>query len=450
MSYLSVAPNQMELDSTLSELAERGVDVIRLLWSDLHGVARGKDVMIDAFPGLLDGGLGFCQTLMVTDLGANPLTSSELADPNFPDAKLRPELAGFRVVPWEPDVAVALASVQDTDGAALSTSPRDALMNVTRRLNRSGLTAVIGPELEFYLFQRGTDASGALVPYLDRATAGYVVGVERDEQRILGRILRQCHQFGLEVFAANHEFSGGQFEVNQMHSEAVSAADRAFLFKHAVKEIAATAGLRATFMGKPMDDRAGSGFHIHLSLVDDTGRNVFADEADPDGLSSVARSFLAGILECAPALTGILNPTINAFKRLTPGTLAPSSASWGLDDRTAAVRIPPERGAATRLEVRIGDATANPYLAFAALLAAGMDGVARAAVPARAGTSDRGCAALPTSLATALDELERSTVLRDALGGSLIDTFCALKRQEIARFDQAVTDWEIREYTRLL
>jgi len=450
MSHLSVAPNQADLDSVLAALAERGVDVIRVLWSDLHGVARGKDVLIDSFAGLLDGGLGFCQTLMITDLGANPLTGSELADPNYPDAKLRPELAGFRIVPWEPNVAVVLASVLDTDGSPLPISPRDALVNVTRGMSQSGRTALIGPELEFYLFHRETDAFGSLVPYLARATAGYIVGVEHDEQRILGRILRQCHQFGLDVFAGNHEFSGGQFEVNQMHSEAVSAADRAFLLRHAVKEIASTADLRATFMGKPMDDRAGSGFHIHLSLVDEAGRNVFADEADSDGLSSMARSFLAGVLECAPALTGILNPTVNAFKRLAPGSLAPSSASWGLDDRTAAVRIPPERGGGTRLEVRVGDATANPYLAFAALLAAGMDGVERAAVPPSAEMSAHGGAALPTNLAAALDELEKSTVLRDALGASLIDTFCALKRQEIARFEQAVTDWEIREYARLL
>jgi glutamine synthetase len=447
MTQLSSAPGRADLDAVLAELSQRGVDVIRVLWSDLHGVARGKDVMIDAFARLLDGGLGFCQTLMVTDLGANPLTSSALAHPNYPDAQLRPDLDRFRIVPWEPEVAVVLASAQDTDGSALSTSPRDALVNMTRRFRQSGLTAVIGPELEFYLLQREADPSGALIPYLDRATAGYVVGVERDEQRILGRILRQCHQFELDIFAGNHEFSGGQFEVNQTHSEAVSAADRAFLLRHAVKEIASTAGLRATFMGKPMDDRAGSGFHIHLSLVDDAGWNVFADETDPDGLSAVARSFLAGVLECAPALTGILNPTINAFKRLTPGSLAPSSASWGFDDRTAAVRIPPERGAATRLEVRIGDATANPYLAFAALLAAGMDGIARAAVLE---TSAHRGAQLPSNLAAAIDQLQASRVLREALGDSLIDIFCALKRQEIARFNQAVTDWEIREYTRLL
>jgi glutamine synthetase len=434
------------LESHLLELADNGIDLIRVLWSDLHGVARGKDVVAEAFPSLLDGGLGFCQALMTTDLDANPVTDGT-ADPNFPDAKLKPEPGPFRPVPWEEGVAVVVASARGEDGEALPTSPRDVLLQVTHKMADLGYAGIVGPELEFYLLESDSSAPGGIRPYVDRDSAGYVVGLQSDSRGVLTRILRQCREFDLGVYAANHEFSGGQFEVNQLHSEAVDAADRAFLFKHAVKEIASTQNLRATFMGKPWDDRAGSGFHIHVSLVDARGENVFHDPTMPHGLSALAMSFLTGILDAAPALTGLLNPTVNAFKRLAPGSLAPTVANWGLDDRTAAVRVPPERGRGTRLEVRLGDATANPYLAFAALLAAGMDGMAREATPPCPG---EGAQQLPTNLRDAIAALDCSTVLRDALGSKFIDAFCELKRHELTRFEHAVTDWELREYSWML
>ena len=186
------------------------------------------------------------------------------------------------------------------------------------------------------------------------------------------------------TFAANHEFMNSQYEINLQHAPALTASDRAFRLKCAVKDVAAMHGLVATFMGKPFNDQGGSGFHFHFSL-DRDGSNAFADGDDPDGVSEEFRHFTAGVMAHAQALTAFLNPTINAYRRLVPDSLAPTHANWGWDNRTAFVRVPPERGGATRVEVRVGDGSANPYLAEAAILFAGPARRAReaAARPAR-------------------------------------------------------------------
>src|SRR6185503_19454400 len=192
---------------------------------------------------------------------------------------------------------------------------------------------------------------------------------------VLLRMLRQLSGFGLEAVAANHEFSSGQFEINLWHSDALDAADRAFRFKTAIQELARMRGKLATFMAKPFNDEGGSGFHLHFSAWSADGVALFDDPAGEDGLSQVGRSAIAGALAHAPALAALLNPTINSYKRFGPDTLAPWLIDWGLDNRSAMVRIPPERGSAARMEVRLGDATANPYLAAAAVGAAAYLGV---------------------------------------------------------------------------
>ena len=200
-------------------------------------------------------------------------------------------------------------------------------------------------------------------------------GLKGDPENILLASLRELAAYDIDVVAANHEFSSGQFEINLWHSEALDAADRAFRFKTAVKELARRQGKMATFMAKPFNDEGGSGFHLHFSTLDDQGRPLFDDPAGEDGLSKVARSAIAGVLAHAPALAAISNPTINSYKRFGPDTLAPWLVDWGLDNRSAMVRIPPERGRASRMELRLGDASANPYLAIAGLLGAAYLGI---------------------------------------------------------------------------
>ncbi|HEY7857611.1 MAG TPA: glutamine synthetase family protein [Candidatus Nanopelagicales bacterium] len=449
------------------DLSDRGVDLVRVLWSDLHGVARGKDIALSDFARVNEHGVAFCQALLVTDLGANPLDVPESSLGGWPDAVAVPDLGTMRVVDYVDNVAVCVCDINTVQGhdthsaQPLAFSPRDLLRAQADGLRAEGLHPVIGPELEFYLCHKDSDAPHGWARYQDRDTGAYIVGVANDPDDMLATLLRHCSRMGLSVFAGNHEFSGGQFEINHLHSEAVDAADRVFLFKHAVKEIAVLHGLRATFMGKPFEGRSGSGTHLHVSLTDAEGSNLFDDPADARGLSPLAYSFLAGVLVHAGSLTALLNPTVNAFKRLGPDTLAPAGGTWGFDNRTAYVRVPPERGAGARLELRIGDGTANPYLAFAGVLAAGHDGIRRGLTPPPPITGHYGEAApdpttappptsLPATLAEALSLLERDTVLVAALGERFVSLFAALKRQEIARFERSVTDWEFHEYAWLL
>ena len=251
--------------------------------------------------------------------------------------------------------------------------------------------------------------------------------------------------------AANHEFSSGQFEINLWHSEALEAADRAFRFKTAVQELARMQGKLATFMAKPFNDEGGSGFHLHFSTWSDDGEPLFDDPDGEDGLSDVARYAVAGVLAHAPAIAALNNPTINSYKRFGPDTLAPWLIDWGLDNRSAMIRIPPERGRASRMELRLGDASANPYLAIASFLGAAYLGIRdKLEVPAKLegyGYDTTKAEMLPSDLGAALDALEADADLCDLLGPQFVETFVAYKRNELGRFASWVTDWEFREYS---
>jgi glutamine synthetase len=410
-----------------------GIELVRVLWSDLHGVARGKDVLPGAFAKVAEQGIRFARASLLTDLGANPVEGPESTGGGWPDAVARPDLStAIRA----DDVLVCVADVEDPDLSARSV--------LRAQLEQIDGTPIVGPELEFSLLRPDPWRL-----YIDRDTAGYVVGVANDPEGMLPLLLRALAPLG--AYAGNQEFGGGQFEINLDHRPALAAADNAFLMKYLVKEISASRGLRATFMGRPFDGEAGNGLHVHLSLRDDNGVNLFDDPSAPHGLSARALSFVAGVLEHAPALSAILNPTVNAYKRLGFG-LAPISAYWGLDNRAAYIRIPPGRGDSARIEVRIGDGAANPYLALAAVLAAGADGIDRALTPPAPVTTDdpAGGPPLPVSLGAALDALEQDKILADRLGNGFVDGFTRLKRQELDRFRKTVTDWEFREYSWLL
>ena len=219
---------------------------------------------------------------------------------------------------------------------------------------------IVGPELEFYVLERCETSPTGWKRYGEGTGNVYTSGLKGDPENTLIQSLRQLSAYGLDVVAANHEFSSGQFEINLWHSEALDAADRAFRFKTAVQELARMQDKLATFMAKPFNDEGGSGFHIHFSTWSDEGEALFDDPDGEDGLSDIARQAVAGVLAHAPALAALLNPTINSYKRFGPDTLAPWLIDWGLDNRSAMVRIPPERGRASRMELRLGRRVGKP------------------------------------------------------------------------------------------
>jgi glutamine synthetase len=436
-----------DVSAILDDLRARGIDVIRVSYSDMIGVDRGRDVLLDELETVLGHGAAFCRAIYHTSPRGDVVPVQGGLENGLPDIKATPDLSTLTDLPWEPGAAWCLADVTAEDGNPAGESPRNVARLVSAKLAELGLQAVIGPELEFYVCEPDDSCDRGWKRYADEPGNVYVVGRKGDPRGILLTMLRYLRDAKLQVTAANHEFSAGQFEINLNHSELVDAADRAFRMKSAVQEIARHEGMLATFMAKPFNDEGGSGFHLHLSLVDENGTNVFGEG---DDLSATGRAAIAGVLKHAPALAAILNPTINSYKRFGPDTLAPWLIDWGLDNRSAMVRIPPERGSAARMEVRLGDATANPYLAMAAVSAAVYLGVRDGLEPPAPlegyGYDPESAPMLPQTLPEALDALEADAELREVLGEYFVTSFLTYKRNEVERFQRHVTDWEFLEY----
>jgi glutamine synthetase len=438
---------QSELVGHMPQLSEASVSSVRVVYPDLHGVARGKDVPLVEFDRIAEHGLAFCAAVMSTDLRHTPVLGGEIG---YPDLVARPDLSTLTLVPWDPGVASCIADVHPVaPGARVPADPRGAVRRAVAGYEELGLAPIVGPELEFFLCERDPAAPGGLKRYVDHLSMVYTVGPQADPRGVVRQLTESLAGMGMGTFAANHEYMNSQYEINLRHAPALTAADRAFRLKSAVKDVAAQAGMVATFMGKPFNDQGGSGFHLHVS-ADRDDDNAFADRHDGDGVSDELRRFTAGVLAHAPALMALLNPTINAYRRIVPDSLAPINISWGWDNRTAFVRIPAERGRATRVEIRIGDGSANPYLAIAAVLFAGLHGL-REELPLPDPVSgdayrQEAGGSVPLSLEGALDALEADDHLRDAIGDAIVTPFLAMKRFEIERHRAWVSDWERDEY----
>jgi glutamine synthetase len=441
-------------ETGLAELAASlradGVDVLRLSYADLIGVERGRDLLVNSMASAAQDGVAFCRSVFATSpMGDVIPIEGGLAD-GLPDVIAFPDLTTARPVPWEPGVAHCIADIYNPDGTPAELSPRNVLRRVIAEFAKLGQRPLIGPELEFYLLDADAAAPNGWKRYGEATGNVYVAGLKGDPENTLLRALRQLDGYDLGVVAANHEFCSGQFEINLWHCDALRAADNAFRFKCAVKELARMQGKLATFMAKPFNDEGGSGFHLHFSTLDEDGGHLFDDPGDPAGLSAVARQAIAGVIAHAPALAALANPTINSYKRFGPDTLAPWLIDWGLDNRSAMIRIPPERGRAARLELRLGDASANPYLIIAGTMAAAYLGMRDKLTPPEPlegygydlSKADR----LPGQLDAALDALDADTDLAELLGPEFVTAFGCYKRDELDRLNHYVTDWEFREY----
>jgi glutamine synthetase len=350
-------------------------------------------------------------------------------------------------------VAIAVVDAFEPSGQASPVAPRSILKGVLEGFQELNLVPIVGPELEFYLAKRTTDGWERIINKTGRP---YTTGSQVDPDGTFLHMMRMVDQLNIGAFAGNHEFSPSQYEINLWHDEAISAADRTFLFKSAIQDIASQRGVLATFMGKPWNDEGGSGFHLHFSVTDPSGKNQMHNGGRD--LSEIAEQMIAGVIAHADAISALSNPTVNAFKRLGPDTLAPYRANWGWDNRSTMIRIPPERGSGTRIELRIGDGAANPYVVIAAVLAAALDGIKNKMVPPAPvhgwSYEDESAGILPMTLGAALDALEADSTLRSYLGATFIETFMTLKRDEVERYlasvksqeTRDVTDWELEEY----
>jgi glutamine synthetase len=442
---------QATLEARVAALTDAGVRFVRVLYADLHGIPRGKEIPIGELAEAVENGVYFVEAIMTVDLRHNVVAGFEHG---FQDIVARADLGTLVQTPWEPRVAWCLADLERVTGEPYGADPRGALRRAMVSWAELECTPVIAPELEFYLCREDASARCGFRPYEENDSHVYTAGCVADPQGLLSELFAASLDFGIGPCAANHEYGRSQFEINIKHGEGLDSADRAFRFKALVKELAARAGLMATFMGKPWNDDEGSGFHLHLSIVDEAGENVLAAPDDQEGeLSPLALRYIAGVLAHAPALMAFFNPTVNSYRRIHPEALVPTRVNWGHDNRFTLVRVPPERGAHTRVEVRIGDGAANPYLAYAAALNAGLDGVQKGLEPPApvAGNvyelpEEAQGALLPVSFPEALDALEADETIRAAMGEELVSTFLEIKRYEVDRYRRYVTDWDFAEY----
>ncbi len=377
------------------------------------------------------------------------------------DMVLRPDPSTYRVLPWSDPThrrARIICDVYTPDGKLAHSSPRSVLKRVLSQAQELGYTYKVGPELEYFLFNRRDGTDIAPVPH---DVGGYFDFSPHDEAlQVRSELIVAAEALGIDVEMSHHEVATGQHEVDFRYADALTSADNTVTLKYTIRAIAAEHNLYASFMPKPIFGVNGSGMHVHQSLAGADGHNLFYTDDDPYHLSPLAYHFIAGQIVHARALAAITAPTVNSYKRLTPGYEAPVYICWAHRNRSALIRVPatgPGKASATRLELRCPDPSSNPYLVFAATLAAGLDGIKRKLTPPEpvnediyrfkaTELADRGIDTLPGTLAEALEALQADQVLLEALGAPVTEAFLRAKWAEWNEYRIQVTNWELERY----
>ena len=440
----------MEAQSVLDEIAEQDVDFLRLQFTDILGTVKNVSVPAD------QAEKAFTEGIYFDGSSINGFVRIQESD-----MRLDPDPETFAVLPWRNSEKVTSArlicDVIDTStGEPFSGDPRRVLKNALERAAEHGYTVNVGPEPEFFLFEEDEDGRATTTTH---DSGGYFDLAPKDlASDVRGDIIYGLEEMGFDVEASHHEVAEGQHEIDFKYDGGLTTADNIATFRSAVRAIAAQHDLHATFMPKPIAHINGSGMHTHLSLFTEDGENAFHDADDEFTLSETAYSFLAGILEHAPAISAVTNPTVNSYKRLVPGYEAPIYIAWSDVNRSALVRKPAARvPAASRIEFRAPDPSCNPYLALAVMIHAGLDGVENdleCPDPVRENIYDfdeekreeYGIETLPGNLGEAIDALEEDEVITSALGSHVSEKFIEAKRQEFGEYIADVSQWELDRY----
>ena len=430
------------------ERAEREkVKFLRLQFTDILGITKNVEVPDRQFHEALDGRIMFDGSSIE---GFVRIEESDMF--------LRPDPTTFQVLPWTYDgaerVGRVICDIVNPDGTPFVGCPRSTLKRALAFAAERGFAMRAGPEAEFFLFQRGPNGE----PTRDtHDSGGYFdltpVDLGEDVRR---EIVLALEQMGFHVEAAHHEVAPGQHEIDFRHDDALVTADNVSTFRFIVKNVASRNGLHATFMPKPIFGINGSGMHTHQSLYG-RGRNLFHDKTKQSQLSATCLHYIAGLLRHAKSFCAITNPLVNSYKRLVPGYEAPTAIAWSERNRSPLIRVPAERGENTRIELRMPDPSCNPYLALAVMLRAGLDGMERALDPGPPVNKNIYTMShrerrhlrideLPTTLSEALDELEKSALMRETLGDHLFEHFITAKRTEWDSYMRQVSEWEVKRY----
>jgi glutamine synthetase len=436
------------VEDVLAHWRERGIRNVRFELPDMHGTSRSKIVPIDHADGYARKGLNMYGGTAVldsrSDVVSGTLYNEEVA---YADQLLRPDPSTAAVVPWVEATARLICDGYWADGRPLMAAPRHVFRRVLERCREIGYEPLIGIEYEFYLLDPETH--GPLF------TGYHIFNTVRNTWvPVIERIVADMREYGIDIITANCEYAGSQWEINYRPATGMGGPDQAFSFKNGVKELARREGLLATFMTKPFADSAGCGAHTHMSLLSrDGGEPAFADAGDEMGFSRVGRQFIAGQLRRAGSIYALLAPTVNCLKRRRRHTFSPTNVSWGVEDRSAFLRVKGGSPEDRHIENRAPSGLSNPYLASAALLAAGLLGITEelelgpaARPPAEEDPTQE---PLPTSLEESLRLLESDEKLVELLGSEFIEAYTVMRRHELARLADHVTDWELQEYLEL-
>ncbi len=423
------------------------VRFLRLQFTELHGQLKNVQIPVEEAEKALNNEMMFDGSSI---RGYKRIEQSDMYFVPDPDT--------FQVIPWlagaSGNVARVICDVAEPSGELFAGDPRGALKRMIAEAKKSGYTMNVGPEAEFFIFKR--DAEGA--PTVDtHDTAGYFDVGPMDKGEAVRRAIEDTLvQMGFHIEVSHHEVAIGQHEIGFRHADALTCADNLTTFRYVVRAIAAQNGMHATFMPKPIFGENGSGMHCNQSLAK-AGKNMFFDPKGPEQLSETALGYIAGLLDHLPGITAIANPTVNSYKRLVPGYEAPVYIAWSPGNRSAAIRIPAKRGNSTRAELRTPDPTANPYLAFAVMLAAGLDGIKKGKKPpapvnqniyrlSEEESRKLKIQGLPHNLSLAVDAFAADKVLTAALGDHITEAFVAEKRSEWKDYQAQVHGWEIDRY----
>lgn len=440
----------MNIEDIKSIIDEHGIRTVIVAGTDPCGVLRGKRLTVPYFFKALDGGVHFSSYLMSTTTMDEVLPG--LFDGGVPDVKGVPDLSSFRVARWEEDAAICLVDWHDVDGTPSPLCPRGQLKRQVARLREKGLKEAFALEFEFYLVPVPIKdirmGQWGMPELASRDIHCYSVYEGHFWEPIIGAIR---DHFPEEVESCLPEWGQGQFEINLHRSDALAMADTTVMFKTAIKQMAARAGLSATFMAKLHEECSGNSGHIHQSLADlETGESAFFDTAQPYSMSPLFQSYVAGLLDVFGPSTLFYAPFVNSYKRFQPDSFAGVMRTWGVDNRTVSLRVINEDAAKCRVEHRVGGADVNPYVAFSALLGAGLRGLEKelALEPPHQGNtySDAGAETVPLSLAQAIEAAESDPRIREVLPSAMVDNLLRIARFEAGVFDQTVTDLERRRY----
>lgn len=448
----------MDINAVADIVETNRIRIVKVGGGDLDGVYRGKRVSADQFLTSAQGdGFPQCDVLFGWDIQDEVIGSLPFSNwqTGFGDIVMRPDLSTFAVVPWEEGCASVICDFYTEHGDPLLLSPRAVLQRVIQAAATAGFVAKMAAELEVRFFRedqetlRAKDYAG-LRP-LNPGLNCYSIHHASIDEPVIGRVCRMLTAYGIEVEAYNREHGAGMYEINIRYTDVLRAADQTMLYKSATKEIAAQAGATPTFMAKYADDLDGCGGHVHQSLwASEEPRNVFWDAEASHHMSESMGQYIAGILATLPEFMLMYAPNVNSYKRYVPRTWAPTNASWGVDNRTGALRAITSGPEAIRIENRAPGADLNPYLAFAASLAGGLHGIEKMLEPppplAGSAYDAADAAPLPSSLHTALELFRPSDTARRWFGDDFCEQYIAFREWEVQKHRRAVTDWERRRY----